>query len=372
MLHAIPEFNVDKRPNVGDFSITSTPLTSVSVSFFHRNWSRIHDVDGCPVQLNGETDGMGGGVRRRMALCVWTRHLVICKQETLFVVDGAKHRDAMAGSRKDSSCGGWRGFRETNAKGRKDISYNELLDEKQHAAKRDHDKCRHARHQWTSTISFFPAIRSSSLPSLYLVSSPSGQFSSRSNELKTKRPICIVLASEMRCNLYSYSSVDIFEFALDNVPCPSEQIAGVPGVGKRMGISSPMLMKDPVGFVFNHTSACPLGIQLTPVFLGVFVSQDLMSEQGDLQMTLGGGRFEEKNVSTRHREGRDIDHFWLVTCAQYFPSNQLPTNTRCPRPATSVVRALTRRYPAVRLAYRKVCNESAQMASDKPRFGYQD
>ncbi len=59
------------------------------------------------------------------------------------------------------------------------------------------------------------------------------------------------------CSLisYRYSSIDTLEFVLDNVPVPSEQIAGVPGVGKRMGISSPMLMKDSVGFVFNHSKS---------------------------------------------------------------------------------------------------------------------
>ncbi len=34
MLRAIPKFNVSKSPNIGEFSITPTPLTSVSASFF--------------------------------------------------------------------------------------------------------------------------------------------------------------------------------------------------------------------------------------------------------------------------------------------------------------------------------------------------
>ncbi len=88
-----------------------------------------------------------------------------------------------------------------------------------------------------------------------------------------------------------------------------------------------------------------------------------MSEQGDLQMTPGGGIFEEKNVSTR--EGRDIHHFWLVTCAQYFPSNQLPTNTRCPRPATSFVRALTHRLRTTHCAKPSI----NVLNSDKGRDG---
>ncbi len=45
----------------------------------------------------------------------------------------------------------------------------------------------------------------------------------------------------------------------------------------------------------------------TSIFGGFCISRSLTVEQGDLQMTLGGGTFEEKNVSTR--EGRDIDHF---------------------------------------------------------------